>query len=117
LMQVCINLMTNALDAMPEGGILTIRCKIQEASSPQPQPGMAGNTVARLLILQIGDTGCGISPALQEHIFDSFVTTKEHGTGLGLAITAQIVQQYGGEITVDSLPGVGSTFTITLPCL
>jgi PAS domain S-box-containing protein len=117
LMQVCINLMTNALDAMPEGGILTIRCKIQEAFSPQPQPGMAGDTVARLLILQIGDTGCGISPALQEHIFDSFVTTKEHGTGLGLAITAQIVQQYGGEITVDSLPGVGSTFTITLPCL
>ncbi|NJO83591.1 MAG: hypothetical protein HC828_12780 [Blastochloris sp.] len=61
------------------------------------------------------DTGTGIPDEHLEHIFEPFYTTKPQGTGLGLAISAHIVTQHAGQVTVDSNPGVGSTFTITLP--
>jgi two-component system NtrC family sensor kinase len=61
------------------------------------------------------DSGPGISPEHLERLFEPFFTTKPHGLGLGLAICYEIVQQHGGQITVDSQPGQGATFTVELP--
>jgi two-component system NtrC family sensor kinase len=102
LTQVLLNLIVNALDAMPYGGPLCIAARMAD---DRPHP----------LEISITDGGCGIAPELQERIFEPFVTTKEHGTGLGLAISAQIIRQHGGDISVESQAGAGSTFTIRLP--
>jgi two-component system NtrC family sensor kinase len=107
LLQVLLNLVVNALDAMPEGGTLRIETAIESQSSARGQQ----------VRIAISDTGEGITPEMQARIFDAFVTTKAHGTGLGLAISSQIIQQHGGSITVDSQPGKGSAFTIRLPLL
>lgn len=99
LTQVLLNILVNALDAMPAGGILTLRTWTQ----------------AEQVCVAVQDTGTGISPEWQTHIFEPFVTTREHGTGLGLHISQQIMQQHGGSILLESTPGVGSTFTLILP--
>ncbi len=103
LQQVFLNLFLNARDAMPNGGTLTI--KTEESGG--------GETVA----IRISDTGIGISEAMQRKIFDPFFTTKgpQRGTGLGLAVAYGIVQEHSGAITVDSMPRLGTTFTIALP--
>ena len=67
--------------------------------------------------LVISDTGPGINPEILPHIFEPFITTKEFGLGLGLSICFGIIQKHGGQITVESLPGQGSSFTIWFPCL
>lgn len=100
LLQVLLNLIVNALESMPDGGLLHLSAQAQDKQA---------------LLITISDTGDGISPELQDHIFEPFVTTREEGTGLGLAISRQIVQQHGGTITVASEVGVGSTFTLVLP--
>ncbi|NJN67902.1 MAG: hypothetical protein HC884_14930 [Chloroflexaceae bacterium] len=100
--QVLLNLVVNALDAMPYGGHLHLAARMTDDRQCP-------------LEVAIGDSGCGIRPELRERIFEPFVTTKEHGTGLGLAISAQIVRQHGGDITVESQAGVGSTFMVRLP--
>jgi len=101
LQQVFINIILNALDAMPGGGTLGIR--LTEA---------AGQAVIR-----ISDTGPGIKPEHLARIFDPFFTTKGigKGTGLGLSISYAIVKEHEGHIQVESVVGKGSTFTITLP--
>jgi PAS domain S-box-containing protein len=101
--QMLINLLTNARDAMPAGGRISIRTCLA------PQPGK--------LLLSVADTGGGISEAIQPRIFDPFFTTKPlgQGTGLGLSLVAGIVQAHGGEIQLESVPGRGTTFNITLP--
>lgn len=101
LQQVLLNLVSNARDAMPEGGAVTLSLWATEQRA----------------ILQVEDTGQGISPELQERIFERLFTTKElgQGTGLGLAIVAGIVRDHGGEIEVDSAPGQGASFRISLP--
>jgi signal transduction histidine kinase len=101
LMQVLVNLVINARDAMPEGGELTARA----ASS------------ADEVIIEIADTGAGILPENLEKIFDPFFTTKEpgSGTGLGLAISARLVESFGGRLYVRSQVGEGTTFTVWLP--
>jgi PAS domain S-box-containing protein len=104
LMQVLLNLMINAIEAMPDGGTLHVH-----TSASQGDP--AALTIA------IGDSGCGIAPELQTRILEPFFTTKEAGIGLGLSISSQIVQQHQGSIHVKSQPGQGSTFTIVLPYL
>ncbi len=102
LQQVMINLMVNAIHAMPAGGRLTLRTRDTE----EP-PGIA---------IDVADTGVGIAPGNLERVFDAFFTTKrEGGTGLGLSISYTIVARYGGRITVASREGEGSTFTVTLP--
>jgi PAS domain S-box-containing protein len=102
LMQLLLNLLVNAIDAMPEGGTLQIcTCAI---SDPPDHVSIA-----------ITDTGGGISPHMQQRIFEPFVTTREHGNGLGLSICAQIVERHGGSISVSSRLDVGSTFTVVLP--
>ncbi|MGE4067275.1 MAG: sensor histidine kinase [Vicinamibacterales bacterium] len=97
-----LNLLTNAVDAMPAGGTLSIR-----ASAPDPQ------TVR----IEVSDTGQGIAAELLPHIFEAWVSTKKpgRGTGLGLAITRDVVAGHGGTISVASQVGRGTTFTIDLP--
>ena len=68
-------------------------------------------------ILEVTDNGVGIEPAQLKRIFDPFFTTKQKGTGLGLAISRQIVEELGGELAVESQPGVGTRFTVRLPLL
>lgn len=97
LRQVFVNLFRNAADAMPEGGVLTVR---------------AGARVGSVW-LEIADTGAGIPPDLDA--FQPFTTSKPRGMGLGLAITRHIVEIHGGTITYRSKPGKGTTFCLRFP--
>ena len=99
LRQVFLNLVMNAIEAMPDGGALRVRTK-------------AGASVA---LIEIEDTGVGVPDAIRARLFEPFFTNKVNGTGLGLSISAHIVTQHGGQIDVESREGVGSTFRIVLP--
>ncbi|HET6890334.1 MAG TPA: ATP-binding protein, partial [Pyrinomonadaceae bacterium] len=101
LQQAIIALATNAIDAMPEGGTLTIAARRQDQE----------------VLVEISDTGVGIAPEHVTKIFEPFFTTKEvgRGTGLGLAVCYGILTEHGGSLDAQSALGVGSTFTITLP--
>jgi CheY-like chemotaxis protein len=101
-------LIINAIDAMPSGGELTLR--LDERLEPAPAE-------RRLAAIEVGDTGVGIAPELQQQIFDSFFTTKPagQGSGLGLAICQNIANLHGGRIELDSAVGVGTTFAVLLP--
>jgi signal transduction histidine kinase len=98
-MQVFVNLVNNAVQAMPRGG--TVRIFWEDK----------GNQVA----IHVEDTGIGIPRESLATIFNPFFTTKEGGTGLGLSITQKIVEEHNGSIAVDSEVGRGTTFTILLP--
>lgn len=100
LRQVALNIVLNAVQAMPEGGSLRIAVK-----------GAGGEAVR----LSFADTGKGIAPADRPRLFDPFFTTRPGGTGLGLAIAHNIVVAHEGWIEVDSEAGKGSTFTVVLP--
>jgi two-component system, NtrC family, sensor histidine kinase HydH len=97
--QAVWNLCLNAAQAMPDGGELQVALAV---------------TGGRLR-LRVDDTGEGIAAADLGHIFEPFFSTKLDGTGLGLALVHRVVQDHGGEIDVRSRPGIGSTFTVTLP--
>jgi len=101
LEQVIVNLMTNALQAMPEGGTLSIT--------------LAPAAEAQSVDLKVADTGPGIPADVVERIFDPFYTTKKDGTGLGLAISRRIVSAHKGALLVESYAGAGTVFTIRLP--
>jgi two-component system sensor histidine kinase PilS (NtrC family) len=97
--QALWNLCLNAVQAMPDGGELRVTMAI----------------VGRRLVVRVNDTGEGIAASDAGHIFEPFFSTKSGGSGLGLALVHRIAQDHGGEIDVQSRPGVGSTFTLTLP--
>jgi two-component system NtrC family sensor kinase len=101
LQQAVVALATNAIDAMPDGGTLTLRATRSGGQA----------------IVEITDTGVGIQPENLAKIFDPFFTTKDvgRGTGLGLAVCYGIVSEHGGRLDVRSTVGVGTTFTISLP--
>ncbi|OLE55996.1 MAG: hypothetical protein AUG51_00265 [Acidobacteria bacterium 13_1_20CM_3_53_8] len=101
LQQAVIALATNAIDAMPDGGRLTLRARNEDGH----------------VIVEVSDTGLGIAPENLTKIFDPFFTTKEvgRGTGLGLAVCYGIVEDHGGRLDVKSAIGAGTTFTIRLP--
>ena len=115
LEQVLLNLVVNARDAMPSGGKLRIETEsvaLDEGTSVACELSSDHYT-----IIKVTDTGCGMDRHVKERIFDPFFTTKAvgEGTGLGLSTAYGIVKQHGGNITVTSAPGKGSTFTIYLP--
>ena len=109
LQTLFLNLITNALDAMPQGGVLTI--KTQPVSPP------LSSDDGRWLEISIADTGIGITEESKRRIFDPFFTTKKmgEGTGLGLAICEKIIKEHSGMIDVKSEVGKGSTFFISIP--
>ncbi len=117
LEQVLMNLAVNARDAMmPDGGELTIRTAnvTERKAAKLDRPGLP---VGEYVLLEVGDNGCGMSPEVQEKIFEPFFSTKEigEGTGFGLSVVHGIVKQTGGYVYVDSQEGEGTTFSIYLP--
>jgi signal transduction histidine kinase len=105
LRQAVLNLMINALQAMPDGGELELSTSLVDGR------GGASPFVA----IAVKDTGCGISPEHLPHLFDPYFTTRQRGFGLGLSMVEQIVQQHEGRIDVASQPGNGSVFTLLFP--
>ena len=97
--QVVLNICINALDAMPDGGTLTLALLEDEALPDK-------------VVLDISDTGTGIAPEDLAHVFDPYFTTKGHGTGLGLATVHKIMEAHGGSVRVTSTPGQGSCFRL-----
>jgi nitrogen fixation/metabolism regulation signal transduction histidine kinase len=93
------NLVLNAMDAMPAGGVLMLRTAHEN-----------GNVE-----LEISDTGTGLTPEECDRLFTPYYTTKQHGTGLGLAIVQSVVSDHGGRISVESETGVGTSFHVELP--
>jgi signal transduction histidine kinase/CheY-like chemotaxis protein len=111
---VLLNLALNARDAMPGGGVIRIETGL---ALPPRRHSEAANASAEWVELVVADTGGGMDSATADRVFEPFFTTKElgQGTGLGLAAAYGIVQSHGGEITVESSPGKGSTFRVRLP--
>ena len=93
------NLIVNAIEAMPNGGTLTLRTRQEEGRTS----------------MTVSDTGSGLTPEERDRLFTPYFTTKQHGTGLGLAIVQSVISDHGGRITVDSQLGNGTTFSIELP--
>jgi PAS domain S-box-containing protein len=111
LLQALNNMAINAVQAMPEGGIL----EISASNECLPQNNSLGLPPGKFVCIRIKDQGIGIPKRDQEKIFDPYFTTKENGSGLGLSISFSIVKKHGGTITIDSFPGKGSTFSLFLP--
>jgi signal transduction histidine kinase len=99
LKQIALNLVLNAIEASPAGSVVRV----------------SAEATGDMVELFVQDQGAGIPRENLETIFEPFFTTKESGTGLGLALVHQIVVEHGGEITVDSSVGVGTTFRFTMP--
>ncbi len=96
-----MNLLLNAVDAMREGGTLTMKTRFDQS--------------AHVVRVEISDTGRGVDPEVVDKIFQPFFTTKSKGTGLGLAISKRLVEAHGGRISVVRNTGGGVTFKINLP--
>jgi signal transduction histidine kinase len=109
LQQLFLNLINNSLDAMPEGGELTVRT------------GTAGskNGKCNQVVVDFADTGLGMTPEIMSRIFDPLYTTKArgHGTGLGLVIVNQVVVEHGGTVEVESEPGRGTRFRLVFSAI
>ncbi|HEY0322636.1 MAG TPA: ATP-binding protein [Pyrinomonadaceae bacterium] len=118
LQQVFINLINNALDAMPEGGTLSVRTCTplsDEAEAASVNDGTEREAAA-FVFVEFADTGCGMTEELRVRIFDPFYTTKGtgHGTGLGLVVVRQVTREHGGDIEVESERGKGTRFRLKL---
>ena len=97
--QAVLNVVVNAIEAMPEGGELRFESAVQEDQAE----------------IRISDTGPGIPPEVRDKIFRLYFTTKKEGSGIGLAMTFRVVQLHDGTIDVSSEPGAGTTFALRLP--
>jgi signal transduction histidine kinase len=101
LRRVIENLVLNAIDAMPQGGTLTLRTMT--------------STDDRFALFELADTGAGLTAEECERLFTPYYTTKQHGTGLGLAIVQSVISDHGARISVSSHKGQGTTFHIEFP--
>jgi signal transduction histidine kinase len=99
LKQAFLNLILNAIQAMPQGGVMTIESGLRNSQ----------------IEIIVSDTGSGIPEENRKKLFSPFFTTRKNGTGLGLAITHRIIANHGGTIDVTSQPGAGTTFTVRIP--
>lgn len=114
LSQAFINLVLNAIDAMPNGGTLTVATCLPPSDGESPARS-ADSDAPAFIRVSITDTGEGIKAEDMAHIFDPFFTTKSHGTGLGLSVAHGIVTEHGGRMDVTSDPAKGTTFFTFLP--
>jgi signal transduction histidine kinase len=97
--QAVVNVVANAIQAMPDGGRLTVRSRVERDEA----------------VVEIEDTGPGIPDAVRARIFEPFFTTKANGTGLGLAVVRRIVESHGGTVAVRTRAGAGTAFALRLP--
>lgn len=107
LLQVFLNLVRNGIEAMPDGGELTVRTRFERVAPP------CGGGAA--VLVEIQDRGPGMPEEVRSRLFTPFFTTKDSGTGLGLALSLRIVEEHRGAIEVQSRPGAGATFRVFLP--
>ena len=105
LEQVFVNLLINAVHVTAPGGVIRVSCELSDGQSSQE------------VVVRVADQGCGISPEHLSRVFDPFFTTKPQGegTGLGLSVVYMVINKLGGKIQVDSRPGEGTEFILTLP--
>jgi signal transduction histidine kinase len=128
LTHAIMNVVLNAIQAMPEGGRLTVRAYQQPEGRRQPAEGSERRGRSELptadrrvppgwpsVVIEVSDTGPGIPAENLDRIFEPYFTTKAGGTGLGLALAHKIIQEHGGRIRAESPGGAGATFVITLP--
>lgn len=99
LLEVLVNLIVNAIEAMPGGGVLAIESAVED----------------RNVLLRVRDSGIGIPDAVKVHLFTPFFTTKAGGTGLGLSVSREILRRHGGDLAIESAEGRGTCATVTLP--
>jgi signal transduction histidine kinase len=118
IQQVVLNLLLNALDALPRGGTITVEIKrdVRSQLHGPHQDTLNGSAAgASVVETRIHDTGSGIAPRIRERLFEPFVSSKETGIGLGLSISKRLVEAHGGTIRADDEPEGGSVFSFTLP--
>jgi len=106
--RLLLNLVVNAREAMPKGGVIGIRLTSVKLSKNRSYSGP-------FVLLEVTDRGCGMDEATRQRVFEPFFTTKAKGTGLGLAIVKQIVERAGGRIRIESEPEQGTTFRVLIP--
>ena len=125
IQQVLMNLLRNAVQAMPDGGVLTLEVLVVRRRTHRRR-GMGRRStdrvrvpeeaaLARFVRVRVQDTGVGISPEALPRIFDPFFTTRSDGTGLGLSVSQSVIQEHGGFLSVQSVQGKGTTFDVDLP--
>lgn len=112
LKQVFLNLVQNAIEAMPDGGALKVFTRFHNEYTVKPH---GGKTRRQTILVEIVDTGVGIAPEAMKHLFTPFQSTKSQGNGLGLPLSLKIVENHLGRIKVISEPGAGTTVQVYLP--
>jgi signal transduction histidine kinase len=110
ILQVLVNLLNNAVDALGPGGTIRVN-----ASARSVDDFGVGSQRQEFVVIEVADNGVGMPAAMRQRVFEPFFTTKRHGTGLGLSISQKIVHDHGGVITVSSVEEKGTTFKIQLP--
>jgi len=110
LEQVLVNLVINAAEAMPSGGVVEVSTRAEAIA-----PGHSKLSAGRYFVLTVKDTGTGMSADQRQHVFEPFFTTKPHGVGLGLATSLGIVERIAGTLSIESELGAGTTISVYLP--
>jgi signal transduction histidine kinase len=129
LNRAIMNVLLNAIQAMPKGGTLTVRARVVDTANrqfdhsallvaqPPDRPAAPAHTptVQQCVEVVVTDTGSGIPPENLDRVFDPYFTTKEDGTGLGLALARRIILEHRGSIRAENVPGGGARFVIAVP--
>jgi len=110
ILQVLVNLLNNAVDALGPGGTIRV-----SASARSINDFGIGSDRREFVLIEVADNGVGMTAAMRQRVFEPFFTTKKHGTGLGLSISQKIIHDHGGVITVSSVEGKGTAFQVNLP--